>query len=354
MGLMALSPQELELIMKSGSETERRYAKAILPIRRCGNRLLCTILLMNVLVNSAISILMGDLTSGVIAFVAASTGIVLFGEIVPQSVCIKKVGAMEIADKSVQDVMTPIEDVFMLSSNAVLNKKNVTEILKRGYTRIPIYEDGDRNCITTLLFVQDLALLDPEDNFTVQTVCKYYNHTLRFVTAETSLHTMLEEFKEGEYHLAVIMDDEENAIGIITLEDIVEEILQSEIIDESDTIIDNRYRQKRARKISRVDAGVDTEFKTMSESAITVIAHWLRSNFPVFQEQFLEVRALVQLIKNNLHQVDFSRENVLEHRHKHHKLNLYTDGVVSRRFILILEGSAMVEFAELKMKFQQR
>lgn len=82
----------------------------------------------------------------------------------------------------------------MLPETTILNAKTVAEILKMGYTRIPIYS-GNRNNVVALLFVKDLALLDPDDNFTVKMICNYHLHELRFVSKKTPLSIMLDEFK---------------------------------------------------------------------------------------------------------------------------------------------------------------
>lgn len=88
LGLLGLDINNLELIAKGPHNTlqEERdggYAKKILPLRRQGNLLLCTILLGNVTVNSALAIFMGGLTSGVVGLLASTAIITMFGEIIP-------------------------------------------------------------------------------------------------------------------------------------------------------------------------------------------------------------------------------------------------------------------------------
>lgn len=87
LGLMAIDRTELRIIINAGAEAERRHAKKIQPLRDNGNYLLCSLLLGNVLVNATLTILLDDLTSGLIAVVVSTVAIVIFGEIVPQAVC---------------------------------------------------------------------------------------------------------------------------------------------------------------------------------------------------------------------------------------------------------------------------
>lgn len=88
LGLMALDPTELKIVTNCGSRSEQKYARKIEPIRMRGNYLLCTLLLGNVLVNTSFTILLdGIIGNGMIAVVGSTLGIVIFGEIVPQSIC---------------------------------------------------------------------------------------------------------------------------------------------------------------------------------------------------------------------------------------------------------------------------
>lgn len=84
LGLMSLDRTDLKILCNTGTDSEKRYANAIQPVRDHGNFLLCSILLGNVLVNSTFTILLDSLTSGLIAIVCSTLLIVIFGEITPQ------------------------------------------------------------------------------------------------------------------------------------------------------------------------------------------------------------------------------------------------------------------------------
>ncbi|XP_040530034.1 metal transporter CNNM2 isoform X3 [Gallus gallus] len=150
-------------------------------------------------------------------------------------------GALELRTKTVEDVMTPLRDCFMIAAEAVLDFNTMSEIMESGYTRIPVFE-GDRSNIVDLLFVKDLAFVDPDDCTLLKTITRFYNHPLHFVFNDTKLDAMLEEFKKGKSHLAIVQrvnnegegDPFYEVLGIVTLEDVIEEIIKSEILDETD------------------------------------------------------------------------------------------------------------------------
>ena len=150
-------------------------------------------------------------------------------------------GALEFGQKEVIEVMTALDDVFMIDIDAVLNVDTISTILQKGFSRIPVYE-GTRDRVTGLLFVKDLALLNPEDNHSVRKILQVYGRNLPRIHADTSLAEVLSEFKRGQSHIAVVRrvnnegegDPTYENIGIVTLEDVIEEILQDEIIDETD------------------------------------------------------------------------------------------------------------------------
>lgn len=113
-------------------------------------------------------------------------------------------GALELRTKTVEDVMTPLRDCFMITSDATLDFNTMSEIMESGYTRIPVF-DGDRSNIVDLLFVKDLAFVDPDDCTPLKTITKFYSHPLHFVFNDTKLDAMLEEFKKGESALVFVI-----------------------------------------------------------------------------------------------------------------------------------------------------
>lgn len=105
-------------------------------------------------------------------------------------------GALELRTKTVEDVLTPLSDCYMLSSDAVLDFCTMSDVMQSGFTRIPVYEN-DRSNIVDILFVKDLAFVDPDDCTPLKTITQFYKHPMHCVFSDTKLDVMLEEFKRG-------------------------------------------------------------------------------------------------------------------------------------------------------------
>ncbi|XP_053245301.1 metal transporter CNNM2 isoform X2 [Podarcis raffonei] len=382
LGLMALDPMELRIVQNCGTEKEKNYAKRIEPVRRQGNYLLCSLLLGNVLVNTTLTILLDDIAgSGLVAVVASTIGIVIFGEIVPQAICsrhglavgantifltkffmmmtfpasypVSKLldcvlgqeigtvynrekllemlrvtdpyndlvkeelniiqGALELRTKTVEDVMTPLRDCFMITAEAVLDFNTMSEIMESGYTRIPVFE-GERSNIVDLLFVKDLAFVDPDDCTPLKTITRFYNHPLHFVFNDTKLDAMLEEFKKA----------------------------------------DNKTKKKVAHRERKQDFSAfkqtDSEMKVKISPQLLLAMHrFLATEVEAFGPSQMSEKILLRLLKhpNVIQELKYDEKNK-----KAPECYLYQRNKPVDYFVLILQGKVEVEAGKEGMKFE--
>jgi metal transporter CNNM len=140
-------------------------------------------------------------------------------------------GAIDLATKSVRDHMIAIDKVYSLSTETIINKKIFKKLLKQGYSRVPIYQGSNKNCIVGILLTR--KLLGIEENIPMSEIAVSLREPL-FVEPGYSMIELLERFKDGKNHMAVVKDEQGNVLGVITLEDVIEEVLKFEIYDESD------------------------------------------------------------------------------------------------------------------------
>ncbi|KAJ7399201.1 Metal transporter CNNM1 [Pitangus sulphuratus] len=272
-------------------------------------------------------------------------------------------GALELRTKVVEDVLTPLADCFMLRADAVLDFATVSEILRSGYTRIPVYEGDRRDNIVDLLFVKDLAFVDPDDCTPLQTVTRFYRRPLHCVFNDTRLDTLLEEFKKGKSHLAIVQrvnnegegDPFYEVMGIVTLEDVIEEIIKSEILDETDLYTDNRKKERvphRGRKpqdfsIFRLS---ESEMKVKISPQLLLATHrFMATEVEPFKSPYLSEKILLRLLKhpNVIQELKYDRKNKKAAEHYLYQRNRPVD-----YFVLILQGKVEVEVGKEGLRFE--
>ena len=137
--------------------------------------------------------------------------------------------------KQVKSVMTPRVNVFSLSKNSVLNKRLIDLIHDAGHSRVPVY-NGSQDKIIGVLFTKDLISINPNEGVKVNKVMR---KAVNWVRDTAKLQDTLKLFKKKRVHIFIVRNKFKGFAGIITLEDVLEEIV-GEIMDEYDKIQDMR------------------------------------------------------------------------------------------------------------------
>ncbi|WP_029033989.1 gliding motility-associated protein GldE [Salinimicrobium terrae] len=136
-------------------------------------------------------------------------------------------GIVSFGNTDTKQVMRPRMDIFALNENQLYNEI-ISEVIANGYSRIPVYKDNIDN-VTGILYVKDLLpFLEEEDYEWTSLLREPY-----FVPENKKLDDLLNDFKNKKNHLAIVVDEYGGTSGLISLEDIIEEIV-GDISDEFD------------------------------------------------------------------------------------------------------------------------
>lgn len=292
-GLMMVRPEELERKAKQGDEVARKVYR----YRKNGNFLIVCVLLGNVSVISILTLLLDSVAGGLVAGIATTLLVTAFGEILPQSLFSRRgyrltrhffwlldfmfivlwpiaypvsklldrwigdelpalysheelahmvadhalhehskidhdesriiSGALEFSHKYARDIATPFDDITSVEIDDDIDASMVSMIKREGHSRIPVR--GEKGEYVGILYAKDI--LGRELPVPVRHV---YRDTIHEISSGARLDTALSRFIQTKSHLFLVVDDEEQPVGVLSLEDVIEEIIKREIKDEYD------------------------------------------------------------------------------------------------------------------------
>ena len=156
-------------------------------------------------------------------------------------------GVLDLSETFVKNIMTPRADVISINIVASVQEAK-QKFLDYKFSRIPIYQDAHDN-IVGVLYERDLfsALIEQPDKVELATLIKkpiYVSNSMR-------VSNLLEKLRKEKQHLAVVIDEHGSASGIVTMEDVIEEVV-GEIYDEHDE--DEELVTKKSDTIYEVSA----------------------------------------------------------------------------------------------------
>ena len=173
------------------------------------------------------------------------------------------ISALEIREKKAVEIMIPFKKVFLLDFEEKIDKLKINLILEKGFSRIPVYTNKNQNDIIGLLRIKQLICVDVNQNKSLKEIGVHLKPPL-VIHPNMTLIDLLREFRQGKSHMAFITEQVEKLqaklglnrtnslaienkylypskgdlgiqiLGIVTLEDVIENIFNLEIVGEEE------------------------------------------------------------------------------------------------------------------------
>ena len=212
-------------------------------------------------------------------------------------------GIVRFGDETVREVMTSRQDIVALNINSPFSDV-LKSIVENNYSRIPVYQNNDDN-IKGVLYIKDLLPhLAKPTSFKWQTLMR----PPHFVPETKRLDDMMKDFKENKVHIAIVVDEFGGTSGLITLEDILEEIV-GEINDEYDEedisysklnyntyVFDGKTLLSDVTKILEVDDDYFSEIEGDADSLAGLLLE-IKGDFPTMHERIEYRNFMFEILK---------------------------------------------------------
>ncbi len=140
-------------------------------------------------------------------------------------------GVMRVSETQVRDVMVPRAQMVVLEQDWSLERL-IAEVVESGHSRFPVIDES-RDDVLGILIVKDLLIhaFDRREDFDLRSLL----WPAKFIPESKRLNILLNEFRANRLHMAIVVDEYGGVAGLITIEDVLEEIV-GEIDDEYDTL----------------------------------------------------------------------------------------------------------------------
>jgi magnesium and cobalt transporter len=140
-------------------------------------------------------------------------------------------GVIRMADMSAGDVMVPVSRIDLLNIDSTMDEL-MHQVIRTAHSRFPVYE-GEKDNILGILMAKDLLKLQRAPELNIRALLR----PPVFVPETKGLNDLLREFRGNRNHLAIVIDEFGRMAGLLTIEDVLEEIV-GEIEDEFDIVAD--------------------------------------------------------------------------------------------------------------------